>query len=457
MAQQKPAATAQTNSLEGSVVQVQVSAKRKVTYVFNTAATKKDLTLPYAVAVNGKVLKEFDDKPRQLKCSGGKIELMVNPGSKVALLLNSDAHPSYRKHPVYEVTPDAHDVLVTIIEKLGKHGDPDTPVLSPPKDGSNKAIEYYVAPLTGGIWMKVSHKYTTAEAASLIPPGTDAVVRDAVLSIYKGLPSRQLAVTIAAADPAPKEAFMPAPFSIAINFEDADNPKSNITGYTLLGEGLPRVHPLGYVALLNAARDANVTKLRMNSGWRPLLGSIAHRAGLGLDVDYLEGKDGKVQVNRQQLRDKGPQTDNVSQEEKKLFREYEAAKVEVDRSKAEHVTAQSDYRKGKNDPVKVVELKQQLDAAEKRADNASATRDKAKREWNKELDKNEPVAMRTLRTRLERADGVSQLFDPWYMDANTKDDVPAKPNEQRKEGKSESNETLHAHHLHITVNEPKIL
>lgn len=452
MKRQKPAATATANSQDGSIVKVQLSPKRKVTYVFNTAATKKSLNLPYAVAINGKVLKEFDDKPRHLQCASGRIEVMVNPGSKVALLLNSDAHPSYRKNPVYEVTPEANDVVVTITEKLGKHSDPDTPILSPTKKKSDEPVDHYVAPLTGDIWMKISHKYTADDAAALIPADTDATIRAAVLSIYKGLSSKQLTVTVADSDSATKEATMAATPSITITFEDSSNPKNNINGYSLLSEGLPRVHPLGYVALLIASRDANVSKIRMNSGWRPLLGSIAHRTGLGLDVDYLENEDKKIQVNRQQLRDNGPKTDFVTAEEKKLFKEYESAEAAANRSKVDRTKAQSNYLKGKNDPSKAAELKEKLDAAKGLEKSASETRDKVREAWNKERNKNEPAAMRTLRTRLEKFTGVSQLFDPWYMDINTHDAAPPEPNEQRSE-----NEKLHAHHLHITVNEPKIL
>ena len=47
---------------------------------------------------------------------------------------------------------------------------------------------------------------------------------------------------------------------------------------------------------------------------------------------------------------------------------------------------------------------------------------------------------------------VKQLYDPWYMDDNTRDKLPAQPNTQIN-----SNETLHAHHLHITVLDTKIL
>lgn len=45
------------------------------------------------------------------------------------------------------------------------------------------------------------------------------------------------------------------------------------------------------------------------------------------------------------------------------------------------------------------------------------------------------------------------------MDTNSRDTQPATPNEQRPNPpgkKGPSNEELHATHLHITVNEPKL-
>lgn len=60
--------------------------------------------------------------------------------------------------------------------------------------------------------------------------------------------------------------------------------------------------------------------------------------------------------------------------------------------------------------------------------------------------------MRNLRNALKDHSMVKQFFDPWYMDSNTRDKVDASPNEQCTD-----NEKLHAHHLHITVNEPDLL
>lgn len=80
-------------------------------------------------------------------------------------------------------------------------------------------------------------------------------------------------------------------------------------------------------------------------------------------------------------------------------------------------------------------------------DNKAATNEA----WNKERDKNEPSKVKGYRASLSRCAHVRQLFDPWFMDENTQDAISAKPNEQKT-----PNEKLHAHHLHITVHEPKI-
>lgn len=76
----------------------------------------------------------------------------------------------------------------------------------------------------------------------------------------------------------------------------------------------------------------------------------------------------------------------------------------------------------------------------------------AKRQWNEELEKNEPQLMNALRRRLQQHQSIKQIFDPWYMEVNTADQNPPVANEQHNK-----NETLHANHLHVTVKEPKIL
>jgi hypothetical protein len=48
---------------------------------------------------------------------------------------------------------------------------------------------------------------------------------------------------------------------------------------------------------------------------------------------------------------------------------------------------------------------------------------------------------------------VGQLFDPWYIYKNARGEGEA----NMQTGASTSLERLHAHHLHVTVHEPKIL
>lgn len=455
MSRQQPAAIAQTNSREGSIIDVQIRPKRKVSYLFNTAASgKKELTLPFVVAVNDEPLKDFDSKPRLLKCNGGKIEVMVNAGSKVSLFLNSDAHPAYRNNPVYAITPNDHDVVVAVTEKKGKHADTDTPVFSHTVEDSGKLIDHYTTHLTGDIWMKISHRYTTDEASALIPVDTDPAIRNAVLSIYQGLASKQVIVNVPARAATKDAESLPA-LRITASFinGDRDNANSNIAKFSYLSDGAPRVHPLCYVALLNAAAESGVSRLHINSGWRPLLGSIVHRAGLGLDVDYVEDKDKKVHLNREELTEKnGRQLGNVSDEEKRLFNQYTRATAELETRKAELKAAETAYNKGKTDPDKVVILTIAKNVAKDRLDHAQKKERATKKAWNIELNNNEPQAIQALRNRLSRCSCVSQVFDPWYMDHDTHDPILPVPNGQRTD-----NEKLHDNHLHITIDEPLLL
>jgi hypothetical protein len=69
-----------------------------------------------------------------------------------------------------------------------------------------------------------------------------------------------------------------------------------------------------------------------------------------------------------------------------------------------------------------------------------------------ERNANEPMKVKLLRASPLKCPCVRKLFAPWYVDANTKNGQEPVPNMQKT-----SNETLHAHHLHVTVYEPKIL
>ncbi len=452
------AGTSQTKaSNKGGLTALECTLPRKVTYVFNAG----DLAnIPFAVAVDGVVLADFAQRSKLVSGKGGKVDVTVCQGQRVSLYLNSDAAAAWRQNPVYAVTAGERDIVVKIVEKKGKHSDADTPV--PQAATAGKAttagdVDHYTAPLTGDIWMKVSHKYTESEVDTRLPAGTSDAVKAAVKSIYSGLGSANLEVT------EPASAGQPAR-RVKVTFEDADNPRDNITQYALLADGLPRVHPSGYAALLSAALDNGITSLRVSSCWRPMLGQIPHRVGLGLDVSILGG----TVLNREELRKAfeikamggqgdGDDGDNVSNAEVQAFGEYEqaisareAATVELaDAGKALNAVDKTNAQALKAAEELVAEKREALRVAQ-------MLRNEKLNSWSAARDATEPTHVRGYRQSLMTCACVRQIFDPWFIDDNVKDSTAPEPNMQRGV-KNKSNERLHAHHLHITVADPKIL
>lgn len=436
--EQKADFSCQTNSKSGSVVDAPCKPKCKVTYQF---VFRDNLSLPYAVAIDGKVHSAFQARPKR---TDGKITLSVDAGQTIQLYLNSDAHPDYRQQPVYKVVVEESDVEIVITETAGKHADKDTPVLAKTTrdEATGRTTQHMKALLTGDIWMKVSHRYSSGEVDSLVPADSCPEVIAAVKSIYAGLSSATLSIQ-------KPENGAQSECSLTVKFIDSDNPKANITKYALLSDGLPRAHPGGYAALFNAALAHGIESLQVTSCWRPMLGSIAHRAGLGLDVGYV----GATKMNRQELRwGKAKDTSNVSDEEVKRFKEYEAAMgAEKTADTAQMAAKKAFIKPGLSAEDKLI-AQQRLRAANDQQMEASKAKRAAKNCWDQERDACEPAAVKFFRTSLLRCNCVAQLFDPWYMDGNAKDGQEAEPNMQVSK-----NEKLHAHHLHVTVYEPKIL
>lgn len=449
MAGSAPDATC-TLSPEGTVTTVLVGARCKVTYEFDTSATSASLALPYVVAIDGQVQPEYAKRPGALR-DKRTIKLIVKPGSKVALFLNSDVHPDHRRSPAYEVQVGKNDVHVKITEQKGRIGHERATLRQPVCLSSTpgKRIDMYEAALTGDIWMQITHLYTAAEADALLPPDTAPVVRLAVRSIYAGLPRPELIVNFPASDSAPRMALR-----VEFRAEMQDNVRANTTHCPWLTGILPRTHPCAYAALLTEAHAAGVTSVAVTSAWRPSFGSIAHRAGLGLDITYLEGAGQRAFLNRAALsNDKAPKNVNVSEREKVLWREHQAAKEELAAREREFKAAQRRLDLNRNSES-AAQLAKESDEAEARFSGAQDRARSASKEWDDERNRNEPDLIRKLRDRLGRNQSVKQLFDPWYMDANTADNLPPVPNEQRR---TNSNERTHNNHLHITVREPKIL
>lgn len=355
------ATTSTTKKNATGPTNAQMAAKRTVTYYVSSVvngktqgsdADKAVRNVAYAVAVDGTVLPEYNQAVKKFTTNGADpIRVTVDPGKKVSLYLNSDAVPGRRKNPVYEVAVKDKNVEVRVQQKMGKHADPDTPKLA----SSDRNTEKYTAPLTGDIWMKITHKFTPGEVDAVVPAGTKAEVIAAVKTIYSGLATPTMTMTSGS-------------LSTTLVFAGNENGKNNITSFDLTKDGLPRVHPACFAAILTAAIDANVSRILMKSNWRPCLGSVAHRSGLGADVNEVDGT---------------------------VMNNTAAANSRVDQLRNAY--------------------KAKPTAANKEA-------------WEKARDRNEPVKVQAFRRSLQQNSGVKQVLDPWQVDLNTRDDVAASTN-----------------------------
>lgn len=294
---------------------------RKVTYTFNFT-TSSGLSMPYAVAIDGQVMEPYAEKPGIIR--GGKVSVDVPMDSTVCLYLNSDAHPDHRKSPVYGISPRERDIQVSITEKLGKtNNNSDVPRFVKTSGGKGKETDTYEVLLTGALWMNVSYRYTEEDAKGHLPASLDPKVREAILRIYRGeLKNKLLKVEWPALAGAPQGTSPKQ--ELSLDFDGSNNPTQNIEGFNLLTDGLTRMHPKTFVVLFEAARSASLTYLNLTSNWRPLLGSIAHRAGLGMDVgEVVTAQNVRVLLNRKELSDstakEGP---HVTAKEKELLGAY---------------------------------------------------------------------------------------------------------------------------------------
>lgn len=455
--------TGTTNTVKGSVVECKIETTRRVRYIFKTgewvnpSVSEKNLSsIPFALAIDGKIQPEYKNHHRIVN-AGQYIEVWVEPGKKVHLYLNSDAWVQYRQEPVFEITPKERHVDVIIHERRGKLGDLNTPKFVATREVKGKSggdacvtkVDEYESILSGDTWLRVSHKYTSGEADTLMPADTPQRIKDAVKAIYGGKVGTSFTV--------PDDKGKP---SVEVSVEAASNPQENVSGFNNSTDGLPRVHPNAWVALIEAAESAGVKKVVTSSAWRPLLGSVLHRSGLALDVQYLDG----VRMNRATLdpdNKGGPKAGtNVSDSEAEVFRKYmeaekeaKAAQEELENARTAAKVAAKVAEKPGGTPEEIQARKDALKKAQEKAAQAQIKRDTkvqanedAEKAWAKKLEDDEPKSMKSYRASLLKCKCVQQVFDPWYIDTNAHDNKPPKPNTLRS-----GIEDLHKHHLHITV------
>ncbi|MFS2018414.1 hypothetical protein ACEN88_17790 [Massilia sp. CT11-108] len=387
-----------------------------VTWEFDTkrGSEKKLEKLPYFIAeMSGDQGKPLMKGQGLLLMKNNKIRQKVPFGKEVALYLGNDAKVQYRTTPLYRVRAEEglSDVVVKISEIKGTAYDPSDELPSDPVSTGTKKV--YSASLFGTTWLKFSHKFTADEAleqSRIEPPELQAALQQ----IFGGNASVSgNAITLSVVKPNKK--------NMVITWQAAafQNCRQNIPSITNLAaakaEIIPRVHPQTYKAFLKAAFELDATALEIASGWRPMLGSVLHRVGVGLDVSRIlvEGHD-----------------------------------LKLSRSRTSADTAYINLLTQKNR----LEGKKTLTEDEKQELKQLAAREANKREAATIAIRNsDSTSIRTFIHKLRENSDVKQTFDPWEMDLNTRDNSQAQPNHLIT-----GNEKLHGTHLHITVRDTEL-
>lgn len=390
-----------------------------VTWKFDTSGGSGKVlnTLPYIVV-------KIEGGTASLLLEGDKVELMRNNivrrkvprGTEVALFLGSDAKEKYRSAPMFKVLAEDGftDIVVKVAEKRGLDYSaaleiPHAPVVA----GTKKT---YSAELHGTSWMKFSHKYAEAEAEQMTA-SAKAEVQRSVKQIYSGTatvgggtirlsvtkPNQQTLKIVW-----PAEAFGNCMANIP-SVPDLDACKSEI---------IARVNPRTYQAFVEAAFEIDAEEMVISSGWRPMLGSILHRIGVGLDVK-------KVTVNGSpKVFNRGPTA------EENTYHQAIAERKQLEKFK----------KNGTITPEQTARLNVLKAEEPGKLERASDA-----------ITNNEAAVLKAFTKSLRGNAHVRQTFDPWEMDVNTRDNKDATQNDL-----SDSNEKLHKNHLHITVVDPEL-
>lgn len=382
-----------------------------VTWQFDTShGSGKVLDgLPYFIAeMNGDRWTPLVEGQRVHLMTGNKIRQKVPFGKSVALYLGSDAKAKYRTKPMYKVRAEEGftDIVVKVREKIDKVDLPGEEI--PHDDEVSGTKKTWLADLYGTTWMNFTHKFTLAEAQEMAADGGEYVL-EAVKKIYRGdLEVAGSGVTLSVKKQNNKMMKIHWP---AEAFNNCKQRIPSTQGPASWGaEIVPRVNPNTYQAFIQAAFDMDAEEIVINSGWRPMLGSVLHRIGVGLDVGSV----------------------TVSGHAKLFKRTSTQAEVSYNEALAETHRLEKKKNRTADDEKRLNELKATNGNKEKAASDAIKSSDSDLRQQY----------LAKLRGNAE----VRQTFDPWEMEKNTRDGVAPTQNHS-----GDGNEKLHLTHLHITV------
>lgn len=424
------------NEQQGSCVTSHVAGLRAVEFYFHFKPYKGEKNilrgLPYAVNWNG--LKQPIENVA-IMGRDAAIRVLAKPGYKVSVYLGNDASPEYRQVPLYTVEVGVNDIRVDIHDEFGLHDHIDVPTLAQQgvPTGHGDKVDKYKAFLTGDIWMKFSHKYTVAEALKYLANAGlagDSEIERVLKAVYSGqVDKKAYRIQLGGRD-------------CVLNFQaGADSvAAANIkSSYNFARECQPRVHPNTWIGTLQAARNAKVSELELASGWRPFIGSKAHRMGLGFDIKYFQLQGG----NTQSFDTRSPQQLYASAEEKEAHQALVAAAKARNAADKALTAAQDSVTKAKGEEGKQLAIARRREA-EIATEKAKGDEDKKRVVFD---NIHQTTAMWSFERELLLSPLIKQVLDPFYVDHNTQDNKPGsismKTNSNTGEG--------HQDHLHITA------
>ena len=457
----KPDLICKTNTTPGSVIDVKVAVPVTVTYRFFSAHASALIHQAEGVTASQNSMKltglpivfGYVENLKIDSCSGEKLLLLPNPismsimpkgkaanpktprkaitvdyhlmpikevrsGKAFGLLLGVDTKSNFREYPLYQVTPKDRDVIVDVYETYGKHTGNDTPAFIETREVNGNKVDFYEAKLTGDIWKKISHAYDSSDVDEMLDVDLPDEAIQAIKDIYDGKLKGSNGRYSLDADVGNNQ---------KIKFVwggGNENALGNISSLDIKAELLTRVQPNTYGALLKAAIDAQVDEVTITSGWRPMLGSVFHRLGLGLDVTYVK-HDGK---NHHMYRNRG----TLSQDEKDAYKDV------ADKQKALDAA-----NKAKKSQKEIGPLEEELVTA--------------KIKLAKVIDTAQPKPVKDFRKTLLGLAKIKQVLDPWYLDTNAGDTIEPQVN-MLGQGKTKDRalEENHSHHLHITATDSEL-
>lgn len=328
--------------------------------------------------------------------------------------------------------------------------------------------------ITIKFWMRSTHPFTEADVDALQADVATDAVKAALKNIYK---AEFVKVGADFAVDIPRQLDAKDTTSTRLYWIRSENSNciNNINALKLEQEVPKRIHPAAYAAAVKAAHEAGVTEIQFTNSWRPMLGSMAHRSGLGLDIKWLAAGKEKHRLNRDGLlnksitdKDKDGNLDdpkdhgNISVEEQQAYNDWKASEVEkIKLKKASDLAKANEVDKTKNlatatktgNGAKIADAEREFKKSEEAYNVADKAFEKAdektkanKKLWQDQVKKHEPGMIGKYRRYLMLEEIVTQVLDPWYMTLHAHEESGSVPNEQN-DGLSKQ----HNNHLHISI------